>query len=195
MSSDLETNIVSVERIKEYSETPTEAEWERKTGAAPVLVADWPTEGAVEFVDYGTRYREGLDLVLRGVSASVRPREKVGIVGRTGAGKSSLTLSLFRIIESTQGRICIDGVDIASLGLHELRRRLTIIPQVCWVYGGQQMRICAGPCSILGRSTHELGPVQCARGRGRVDGVGAGTFEGVYRHAASQTRAPYQRGW
>ena len=72
----------------------------------------------------------GMDLVLRGVSFHIRPEQKVGIVGRTGAGKSSLTLALFRIIEATQGSICIDGLNIAQMGLKRLREALTIIPQV-----------------------------------------------------------------
>lgn len=76
------------------------------------------------------RYREGLDCVLRGITFSITGREKVGVVGRTGAGKSSLTLSLFRIIEAAGGSIFIDGLDISKLGLHTLRSRLTIIPQV-----------------------------------------------------------------
>ena len=74
----------------------------------------------------------GMDLVLRGVSFSIRPEQKVGIVGRTGAGKSSLTLALFRIIEGTQGSICIDGFNIAHMGLNRLREALTIIPQVSY---------------------------------------------------------------
>ena len=73
----------------------------------------------------------GMDLVLRGVSFHIRPEQKVGIVGRTGAGKSSLTLALFRIIEATQGSICVDGLNIAHMGLNRLREALTIIPQVC----------------------------------------------------------------
>ena len=60
----------------------------------------------------------------------IKSEEKIGIVGRTGAGKSSLTLSLFRLIEATEGSIIIDGIDIGSLGLHDLRNRVTILPQV-----------------------------------------------------------------
>ncbi len=71
-----------------------------------------------------------MDLVLRGVSFEIKPEQKVGIVGRTGAGKSSLTLALFRIIEGAQGAICIDGINIAQMGLARLREALTIIPQV-----------------------------------------------------------------
>ena len=68
--------------------------------------------------DYATRYRPGLDLVLKGINLQIKPGEKIGIVGRTGAGKSSLTLGLFRLIEAAQGRIMLDNVDISKLGLH-----------------------------------------------------------------------------
>ncbi|XP_055852918.1 multidrug resistance-associated protein 1 isoform X3 [Episyrphus balteatus] len=133
MTSDIETNIVAVERIKEYGETKQEAPWVIDNVKTP---QGWPQEGRVVFEDYKVRYREGLDLVLRGVSFDIRGGEKVGIVGRTGAGKSSLTLSLFRIIEAAGGRILIDGVDIATLGLHMLRSRLTIIPQDPVLFSG-----------------------------------------------------------
>ena len=74
-------------------------------------------------------FRENLDLVLRKVSFQVDGGKKVGIVGRTGAGKSSFTLALFRIIEAAEGSISVDGIDIATLGLHDLRSNITIIPQ------------------------------------------------------------------
>ncbi|KAJ4446078.1 hypothetical protein ANN_12770 [Periplaneta americana] len=119
MTSDVETNIVAVERIKEYGETKQEAPWEIPTNQP---AGTWPEKGQVEFKDYQVRYREGLDLVLRGISFTVKGGEKVGIVGRTGAGKSSLTLGLFRIIEPAGGQILIDGVDISRLGLHALRQ-------------------------------------------------------------------------
>lgn len=93
MTSDVETNIVAVERIKEYGETKQEAPWTIANKAPP---PSWPDSGAVVFKDYAVRYREGLDLVLKKVSFEVKGGEKVGIVGRTGAGKSSLTLALFR---------------------------------------------------------------------------------------------------
>lgn len=133
MTSDVETNIVAVERIKEYGETPQEAAWEIAEREPP---KEWPTVGGVEFRDFKVRYRKGLDLVLQGISFSVNGGEKIGIVGRTGAGKSSLTLALFRIIEAADGKIFIDNIDISSLGLHTLRSRLTIIPQDPVLFSG-----------------------------------------------------------
>lgn len=97
---------------------------------------NWPQNGAVNFTNFQVRYREGLDLVLKGITFSVKPLEKVGIVGRTGAGKSSLTLSLFRIIEAAGGSIVIDGIEISTIGLHSLRSRLTIIPQDPVLFSG-----------------------------------------------------------
>lgn len=133
MTSDVETNIVAVERIKEYGETKQEAPWEIANKTVP---SNWPENGRVEFKDFQVRYREGLELVLKGISFTVEGGEKVGIVGRTGAGKSSLTLSLFRIIESAGGSIIIDGLDVSTLGLHSLRSRLTIIPQDPVLFSG-----------------------------------------------------------
>lgn len=90
----------------------------------------------MKFTQYSTRYRTGLDLVLRGVTCTIAPGEKVGIVGRTGAGKSSLTLALFRIIEPAGGSITIDGQDLSRLGLHDIRGRITIIPQDPVLFSG-----------------------------------------------------------
>uniref|UniRef100_A0A672VBM3 ATP binding cassette subfamily C member 3 n=1 Tax=Strigops habroptila TaxID=2489341 RepID=A0A672VBM3_STRHB len=132
-TSELETNIVAVERIKEYSETETEAPWAIEGKSPP---QDWPSKGEVEFVNYSARYRKGLDLVLKGLNLQVHGGEKIGIVGRTGAGKSSMTLCLFRILEAAKGEIKIDGVKIAEIGLHDLRSRLTIIPQDPVLFSG-----------------------------------------------------------
>lgn len=121
-----EQNMNSVERIKEYLDVEQEA---------PAVIeetrpaANWPSRGSVEFVDYSTRYRSDLDPVLRNVSFKIKPLEKVGIVGRTGAGKSSLALALFRGLEAETGRILIDGVDIGMIGLQDLRESITIVPQ------------------------------------------------------------------
>ncbi|NXW50872.1 MRP3 protein, partial [Nyctiprogne leucopyga] len=133
MTSELETNIVAVERIKEYSETETEAPWIIEGKSPP---EDWPSKGELEFVNYSVRYRKGLDLVLKGLNLQVHGGEKIGIVGRTGAGKSSMTLCLFRILEAVKGEIKIDGVNISEIGLHDLRSRLTIIPQDPVLFSG-----------------------------------------------------------
>jgi ATP-binding cassette subfamily C (CFTR/MRP) protein 1 len=95
-----------------------------------------PDEGKVMFEKYATRYRPGLDLVVKDIDIVIYPREKIGIVGRTGAGKSTITLSLFRLIEPAAGRIIIDNFDITTLGLHQLRKRLTIIPQDRVLFSG-----------------------------------------------------------
>lgn len=145
MTSDLETNIVSVERVKEYSETPVEA---------PAIVnhyrpdPGWPFAGQVNFNSYSVRYRQGLDLVLRNINCAIAGGEKIGIVGRTGAGKSSLTLSVFRIIEAAGGNITIDNIDISSIGLEDLRSRITIIPQDPVLFSGT-LRVNLDPFNIF----------------------------------------------
>ncbi|GFO05509.1 canalicular multispecific organic anion transporter 1, partial [Plakobranchus ocellatus] len=124
--SDLETNIVSVERLKEYSELESESAWIFPHHRP---VPDWPQEGMVKFSNYQTRYRSGLELVLKGITCDFMPGEKVGIVGRTGAGKSSLALALFRLIEASSGSITVDSINLGEIGLHDVRSRLTILPQ------------------------------------------------------------------
>jgi ATP-binding cassette subfamily C (CFTR/MRP) protein 1 len=125
-ASEVEQNIVSVERILHYVELEPEA---------PAEIPDnkpsdtWPVAGEVEFRHYTTRYRPELDPVLKDVSFTIRPKEKIGICGRTGAGKSSLLLALFRIIEAVDGAIVIDGIDISKIGLRDLRSAITIVPQ------------------------------------------------------------------
>ncbi|KAK3703287.1 hypothetical protein RRG08_017331 [Elysia crispata] len=133
MTTDLETNIVSVERVKEYMETPTEAAWVNPFRRPP---SNWPTEGAVSFIDYKMRYRDGQDPVLKGISCNINGGEKIGIVGRTGAGKSSMTVSLFRLIEALSGSIIVDGTNIGDIGLHDLRSRITILPQDPVLFSG-----------------------------------------------------------
>uniref|UniRef100_A0A2K5RIC6 Multidrug resistance-associated protein 1 n=1 Tax=Cebus imitator TaxID=2715852 RepID=A0A2K5RIC6_CEBIM len=133
MSSEMETNIVAVERLKEYSETEKEAPWQIQETAPP---NSWPQVGQVEFRNYCLRYREDLDFVLRHINVTINGGEKVGIVGRTGAGKSSLTLGLFRINESAEGEIIIDDINIAKIGLHNLRFKITIIPQDPVLFSG-----------------------------------------------------------
>ncbi|XP_012659115.1 canalicular multispecific organic anion transporter 1 [Otolemur garnettii] len=132
MTSEVETNIVAVERINEYIKVENEAPWVTDKRPPP----DWPSQGQIQFKNYQVRYRPELDLVLKGITCDIKSTEKVGVVGRTGAGKSSLTNCLFRILEAAGGQIIIDGVDIASIGLHDLREKLTIIPQDPILFSG-----------------------------------------------------------
>lgn len=130
---EVETNIVSVERVLEYARLPSEAP-EIIPGKRPPVA--WPAKGEVDFKNYSTRYREGLDLVLKNISLDIKSHEKIGVVGRTGAGKSSLTLALFRLIEPVTGNIDIDDLNTSSIGLLDLRRRLAIIPQDAALFEG-----------------------------------------------------------
>uniref|UniRef100_A0A8C3P3N9 Uncharacterized protein n=1 Tax=Chrysemys picta bellii TaxID=8478 RepID=A0A8C3P3N9_CHRPI len=132
MTSELETNIVAVERVHEYTEVENEAQWVTEQRPPP----GWPSKGEIQITDYQVRYRPGLELVLHGLTCDIRSTEKVGVVGRTGAGKSSLTNCLFRILEAAGGKIVIDGVDISTIGLHDLRQSLTIIPQDPVLFSG-----------------------------------------------------------
>ncbi|XP_053524633.1 ATP-binding cassette sub-family C member 2-like, partial [Artibeus jamaicensis] len=132
MTSEVETNIVAVERITEYINVENEAPW--VTDKRPP--AGWPSKGEIQFNNYQVRYRPELDLVLKGITCNIKSQEKIGVVGRTGAGKSSLTNCLFRILEAAGGQIIIDGVDVASIGLHDLREKLTIIPQDPILFSG-----------------------------------------------------------
>ncbi|PRP77744.1 putative multidrug resistance protein [Planoprotostelium fungivorum] len=121
-----ETEMVSVERIEGYSRIESE---ETIVDGGQRPPHDWPSEGVIRFEDVNLRYRPGLDLVLKGINVNIRSREKIGVVGRTGAGKSSLMLALYRFVELDSGRIIIDGLDIAKTNIVELRKRLSIIPQ------------------------------------------------------------------
>jgi ABC-type multidrug transport system fused ATPase/permease subunit len=134
MVSQLQTQMVSVERIKTYSEMPTEGALESRADQKPSF--DWPTSGAINFNQVSLRYRPGLPRVLRGLTFSVRAQEKIGIVGRTGAGKSSLIVALMRLTELDAGNIVIDGVDISKIGLHDLRAKIAIIPQDPVLFSG-----------------------------------------------------------
>ncbi|XP_038064145.1 multidrug resistance-associated protein 1-like [Patiria miniata] len=129
----LENHIVAVERVEEYCNIPTEAP-EVVESNRPA--SSWPDTGKVEVNRYSVRYRDDLDLVLREISCHIEPGEKLGIVGRTGAGKSSLSMALFRILEAAAGSIKIDDVDVSTIGLHDLRSRITIIPQDPVLFAG-----------------------------------------------------------
>ncbi|XP_053373937.1 ATP-binding cassette sub-family C member 3-like [Mercenaria mercenaria] len=133
--SELLMDTVSVERVAAYTSLPAEFQADKMPPRKHPPVG-WPRTGKIEFKNFWTRYRQGLDLVLRGITLTIRSGEKVGVVGRTGAGKSSLTLSIFRMLEATSGTIYIDGVDISELELDVLRINLTILPQDPVLFSG-----------------------------------------------------------
>lgn len=126
LSSFLENRMVSVERIKQFINIPAEAAW-KKENTLPS--ADWPNHGDIEIKELQVRYRPNTPLVLKGISLSIHGGEKIGVVGRTGSGKSTLIQVFFRLVEPYGGKIIIDAVDICKLGLHDLRSRFGIIPQ------------------------------------------------------------------
>ncbi|KAJ2805096.1 Multidrug resistance-associated protein 1, partial [Coemansia helicoidea] len=128
----------SIERYRQYTSIEPEA---------PYVVDDcrpppsWPQAGKIEFCDYTMRYREDLEPALKGIKLTIEPGEKIGIVGRTGAGKSTLVKSLFRLVHgTTAGRILIDGQDIAEMGVGDLRPRMGIIPQESTMFRGSFKR-------------------------------------------------------
>ncbi|TMW67895.1 hypothetical protein Poli38472_007567 [Pythium oligandrum] len=126
--SSVETIMVSPERMQQYIDIEQEAPHKIPTFDPPASTA-WPSAGAIRFENVSFRYKDADQLVLKNLSFSVQGGEKIGIVGRTGAGKSSLTMALFRINELAGGSVLIDGVDVGKIGLKTLREKLSIIPQ------------------------------------------------------------------
>ncbi|MBN3286487.1 MRP5 protein, partial [Polyodon spathula] len=134
LASETEARFTSVERINHYIKSlALEAPARIKNKAPP---KDWPHKGEIVFDNTEMRYRENLPLVLKKVSFTIRAKEKIGIVGRTGSGKSSLGAVLFRLVEPCGGSIKIDGVNINEIGLADLRSKLSIIPQEPVLFSG-----------------------------------------------------------
>lgn len=128
--ANVELAMNATERIVEYSKLPTEDQ------DGQDVPASWPTEGRLEVTGLVVGYASGLPPVLKGLNFNVARNERIGVVGRTGAGKSSLTLALFRFLEAREGSISIDGIDISKVRLHDLRSRLAIIPQDPVLFSG-----------------------------------------------------------
>ncbi|KAF7006151.1 hypothetical protein CFC21_021216 [Triticum aestivum] len=123
----IENDMVSVERVNQYSSLPSEAAGALADCLRPSR--NWLRRGDIEIKDLEVRYRPNTPLILKGITISIRSGEKIGVVGRTGSGKSTLIQALFRLVEPVKGQIIVDGVDICTLGLHDLRSRFGVIPQ------------------------------------------------------------------
>ncbi|KAF7312081.1 ABC protein [Mycena indigotica] len=135
-TAELENYMNSVERVAHYSRKdliPQEASYESDQEHKPS--PEWPSHGAIQFKNVEMSYRQGLPKVLHGISMNIHAGEKIGVVGRTGAGKSSLALTLLRIVEF-EGQILVDDVDISKIGLKDLRANISIIPQDPTLFSG-----------------------------------------------------------
>ncbi|KAH3662159.1 hypothetical protein OGAPHI_005407 [Ogataea philodendri] len=131
----LEQFLSSVERMVEYAnKLPQEASYYSKPESKPS--ESWPRRGEIEFKNVSMSYRPGLPLALRNLNVHIRAGEKVGICGRTGSGKSTIMTALYRLCEPGDGEIMIDGVDTLSIGLYDLRSKLSIIPQESVLFRG-----------------------------------------------------------
>ncbi|TYI53567.1 hypothetical protein E1A91_D11G013800v1 [Gossypium mustelinum] len=129
----IENHIISVERINQYMYIPSEAPEIIEENRPPY---NWPAMGKVDICDLQIRYRLNAPLVLRGISCTFQGGHKIGIVGRTGSGKTTLISALFRLVEPAAGKIVVDGIDISTIGLHDLRSRFGIIPQDPTLFNG-----------------------------------------------------------
>ncbi|KAG7359453.1 multidrug transporter membrane ATP-binding component [Nitzschia inconspicua] len=141
--SETEAAITAIERVDAMADLPSEKTFETAEELQPPK--DWPEKGVLEFDNVSLRYREGLPLALNGLSFKISSGQTCGVVGRTGAGKSSITVALFRLVEIESGRILLDGVDLSTLGLSDVRGRgMSIIPQDPFL-AGATLRECLDP--------------------------------------------------
>lgn len=131
--AEVENNMNATERVHHYG-TRLDVEADFESSSPPEK--SWPARGEITFRDVSMAYRQGLPLVLKGLNLNIKAGERVGIVGRTGAGKSSILAALYRMSELSSGSIVVDGIDVATIGLHELRSKLSIIPQDPVLFAG-----------------------------------------------------------
>jgi ATP-binding cassette, subfamily C (CFTR/MRP), member 4 len=147
-SCEVISQMVAVERVAAYSKLEPEAPLE--TEADALLDASWPTHGAIAVDDLTVRYRETLQPALSGLTFDAKGGLRIGVVGRTGSGKSTLLQALFRLLEAEQGDIKIDKQDISRLGLHTLRKRMSVIPQTPVLFSGWSLRDNLDPFRAFG---------------------------------------------
>ena len=189
--ADAETAASSVERVLYYGALPGEA-----SGGSPAPKG-WPSSGAVSVSGLSARYRPGLPLVLRGVNFEIGARQRVAIVGRTGAGKSSLIATLLRLVEPSDGRVLIDGVDVAGLSLDALRTGVAVIPQDSCLFSTTMRRNLDPSESAsdeeLWRILHRVGVAAAVETAGGLDaavrGGGADGFSAGQRQQLCIARA------
>lgn len=138
-SAEVVNHMVSIERVLAFGRLEPEAPWDQP-GDDELLKKNWPNAGAIEYDNLVVRYRPSLPPALRSISFSIPAGARVGIVGRTGSGKSTVVQTLFRLLEAEEGVIRIDGQDVSKLGLHTLRTRISVIPQVPTLFSGCTVR-------------------------------------------------------
>jgi ATP-binding cassette subfamily C (CFTR/MRP) protein 4 len=139
-SAEVVNQMVSVERVVAFGEIPPEAELTKNEPDLSLIRNDWPQAGSIVVKNLSVRYRDALPLSLHKVSFHIKPGHRVGVVGRTGSGKSTLVQSLFRLLEAEEGCILVDEVDISTVGLHTLRNKMSVIPQFPVLFSGCTVR-------------------------------------------------------
>ena len=149
IAANLENIMISLERCLQYTRIKSEKPSQIKPKDDELVEKNWPQEGRIKFVNYSVRYRPTTEIVLKNLNFEIQGNEKVGVVGRTGSGKSTICLCLFRILEPLEGTIYIDGEDITKIGLDILRQNLTIIPQ--------------DPCLMEGSLKYNIDPFDKAK--------------------------------
>ena len=141
MYSQLENKMVAYERCNKYTIIPPENGYLQESK----YTENWPSEGRISFNNYSVSYRPNTPLVLKNLNFAINPKEKIGIIGRTGSGKSTICLCLFRILDPVSGTIFIDDNDICNMNILTLRKKLTIIPQ--------------DPCLVKGTLRYNIDPI------------------------------------
>ena len=144
-TAQLETSMVSMERCLKYTIIKGENSSIMENDEN-LINKNWPEEGKITFINYSVKYRPNTEIVLKNLNIKINPKEKIGVVGRTGSGKSTICLCLFRILEPLNGKILIDDVDITTIGLDLLRQNITIIPQ--------------DPCLLEGSLKYNIDPFE-----------------------------------